>query len=46
MANDETAAARENNPECPECGAHLSGDELQALKCSGCGAELPPRIGI
>jgi tRNA(Ile2) C34 agmatinyltransferase TiaS len=48
MTNDESSAqaAPAGNPNCPECGHRLSGEDLKELRCAGCGAELPPRLGI
>ena len=34
------------NPHCPECDAPLAGSDLSDLRCSACGSDLPPRLGI
>jgi tRNA(Ile2) C34 agmatinyltransferase TiaS len=46
MTEDKRAAAKANNPDCPGCGEQLSGEDLEDLRCSSCGGELPPRLGI
>lgn len=43
---DETPPAQATNPDCPDCGAKLTGEDLQKLRCPDCGADLPPRLGI
>jgi DNA-directed RNA polymerase subunit RPC12/RpoP len=46
MSDSDQKDQKATGPACPSCGHALTGDELKDLKCGGCGAELPPRIGI